>query len=77
MTINEICHNAGICFISCDARGVFGYAFCDFGDSFVVSDVDGNQVCSGWKALSVRLRCVLAVPSLVGGNDEPIVGHDL
>lgn len=42
--VNDMCHKAGVCYISCDARGVFAYAFCDFGDAFVVSDTDGNQV---------------------------------
>ena len=46
LRVNDICHSAGVCYISCDARGVFAYAFCDFGDAFVVSDVDGNQASS-------------------------------
>lgn len=52
LKVNDMCHDKGICYISCDARGVFAYAFCDFGESFVVSDVDGNQV------MSERLRFV-------------------
>lgn len=47
LKVNDICHDKGICYVSCDARGVFAYAFCDFGESFVVSDVDGNQVGNG------------------------------
>ena len=46
LRVNDICHSKGVCYISCDARGVFAYAFCDFGDAFVVSDVDGNQAAS-------------------------------
>lgn len=46
LRVNDLCHSKGVCFISCDARGVFAYAFCDFGDAFVVSDVDGNQAAS-------------------------------
>lgn len=46
LKVNDICHDKGVCYVSCDARGVFGYAFCDFGESFVVSDVDGNQAAS-------------------------------
>lgn len=46
LRVNDLCHSKGVCYISCDARGVFAYAFCDFGDAFVVSDVDGNQAAS-------------------------------
>jgi len=46
LRVNDLCHKKGVCYISCDARGVFAYAFCDFGDAFVVSDVDGNQAAS-------------------------------
>jgi ubiquitin-activating enzyme E1 len=41
--INDFCHSRGIAFISSDVRGVFGNIFCDFGDSFVVSDTNGEQ----------------------------------
>ncbi|OQR96570.1 ubiquitin activating enzyme, E1 family [Achlya hypogyna] len=41
--INQICHKHNIAFIATEARGVFGSVFCDFGDSFVVSDKDGEQ----------------------------------
>lgn len=46
LRVNDLCHAKGVCFISCDARGVFAYAFCDFGEAFVVSDTDGNQAAS-------------------------------
>lgn len=46
LRVNDLCHKNGVCFVSTDARGVFAYAFCDFGDAFVVSDVDGNQAAS-------------------------------
>lgn len=46
LKVNDMCHKMGVCYISCDARGVFAYAFCDFGDAFVVSDVDGNPAAS-------------------------------
>ncbi|CAM9877805.1 unnamed protein product [Pylaiella littoralis] len=46
LRVNGMCHKKGVCYIACDARGVFAYAFCDFGDAFVVSDVDGNQAAS-------------------------------
>lgn len=46
LRVNDLCRKKGVCYISSDARGVFAYAFCDFGDAFVVSDVDGNQAAS-------------------------------
>ncbi|CAM9314362.1 unnamed protein product, partial [Hapterophycus canaliculatus] len=46
LRVNDLCHKSNVCFVSCDARGVFAYAFCDFGEAFVVSDVDGNQAAS-------------------------------
>ena len=46
MKVNDFCRAKGACFISCDARGVFAYAFCDFGEAFTVTDVDGNQAAS-------------------------------
>lgn len=30
-------------FISCDVYGVFCSAFCDFGDSFEVTDINGEE----------------------------------
>lgn len=57
MKVNDMCHKAGVCYISCDARGVFAYAFCDFGDAFVVSDTDGNQV------LTLRGGIKMAIPA--------------
>ncbi len=39
--IDDFCHKNNIAFIRADIRGVFGSVFCDFGPSFVVSDVDG------------------------------------
>ncbi|KAH0786912.1 ubiquitin-activating emzyme E1 [Histomonas meleagridis] len=40
--LSEFCHSNGICFISTEARGVFGYVFDDFGDSFIVNDPRGE-----------------------------------
>ncbi|XP_046550808.1 ubiquitin-like modifier-activating enzyme 1 isoform X2 [Haliotis rubra] len=41
--IGEFCHSKEIKFIVADTRGLFGQIFCDFGEGFVVSDVDGEQ----------------------------------
>lgn len=41
--INNFCRNHGIKFISGDIRGVFAYAFTDFGDEFTVIDPRGEQ----------------------------------
>lgn len=45
--INNFTHPNGIKFISADTRGLFGQAFCDFGDKFTVIDTDGNELHSG------------------------------
>uniref|UniRef100_A0A0B7AVD4 E1 ubiquitin-activating enzyme n=1 Tax=Arion vulgaris TaxID=1028688 RepID=A0A0B7AVD4_9EUPU len=42
----ELCHNNNIKFISTSTYGLFGHLFCDFGDGFVVSDIDGEQPLS-------------------------------
>mmetsp|Transcript_13958 Transcript_13958/g.17541 ORF Transcript_13958/g.17541 Transcript_13958/m.17541 type:complete len:1022 (+) Transcript_13958:91-3156(+) len=44
--VNSFCRGNGICFISGDARGVFGKVFCDFGDEFLVSDPNGEPAAS-------------------------------
>lgn len=41
--VDAICHNAGIKFLSASSRGVFASIFCDFGPSFTVTDVTGEQ----------------------------------
>ena len=45
--INEFCHRSGIAFIKADIRGVFASVFCDFGPSFRVLDVDGEEPHTG------------------------------
>ncbi|KAK3103827.1 hypothetical protein FSP39_022215 [Pinctada imbricata] len=41
--IGEICHKNDIKFIVAESRGLFGKIFCDFGEAFVVNDVDGEE----------------------------------
>lgn len=41
--VDEVCHKQGIKFLSTSSRGVFGSIFCDFGPSFRVYDVTGEQ----------------------------------
>ncbi|CAK4482313.1 unnamed protein product [Aphanomyces euteiches] len=43
LEVNELCYSQNVAFIMTVSRGVFGSVFCDFGDSFVVSDTDGEQ----------------------------------
>ncbi len=45
--IDDICREQGKAFIKADIRGVFASVFCDFGDEFEVTDVDGEQPHSG------------------------------
>merc|ERR1719421_2847625 len=44
--INEACRACGARFIMSETFGVFGYAFCDFGDSFTVYDTNGEEPTS-------------------------------
>lgn len=41
--LNELCRKSGVLFIGADTFGLFGSIFVDFGDSFSVSDKDGEQ----------------------------------
>ena len=41
--IDEKCRASNVCFIHSLSTGVFGQVFCDFGDSFVISDKDGEN----------------------------------
>jgi ubiquitin-activating enzyme E1 len=45
--LNEYCHSKGIKFISADTRGLTGMVFCDFGEKFQVTDVNGEEPLSG------------------------------
>jgi ubiquitin-activating enzyme E1 len=46
LRLNEVTHASGIAFIASEIRGVFGYVFCDFGPSFVVSDPTDEPAAS-------------------------------
>ena len=48
--IAALCHNQGIAVIVADVYGVFGSVFCDFGERFVVSDVDGENAATSMVA---------------------------
>lgn len=43
ISVDSVCHGAGLKFISASARGVFATVFCDFGPNFVVNDTNGEQ----------------------------------
>lgn len=42
LKVNAVCHANGIGFVSASSFGVFANIFCDFGDSFVVLDTNGE-----------------------------------
>ena len=44
---NDFCHANGIYFLSAEIRGLFGYAFNDFGSHFIVTDQTGEEPISG------------------------------
>lgn len=54
LVISEYCHERNIAIIIGDARGVFGQLFCDFGETFVVSDVNGEPNASSMVASVTR-----------------------
>ena len=60
VAVNEACRAAGAAFIRGDVRGVFGRLFCDFGETFDVLDVDGEEPHS----------CIIAS---VSNDEEPLV----
>lgn len=41
--MNDFTHENNIKFISCDTLGLYGNIFCDFGENFIVNDIDGEQ----------------------------------
>lgn len=42
--INKLCRNNNVKFILCGLFGLFGNIFCDFGDKFIINDVDGEEI---------------------------------
>ncbi len=44
LRINELARAAGCKFISTSTRGAFGFIFCDFGDEYVVENIDGEDL---------------------------------
>jgi ubiquitin-activating enzyme E1 len=50
LCFGEYCHKNNICFIVADTRGLFGQIFCDFGEKFVIHDVNGEQPISNMVA---------------------------
>ena len=47
LKINDLTHKKGIKFIAADTRGLFAYAFNDFGSDFVVTDQSGEEPLMG------------------------------
>jgi ubiquitin-activating enzyme E1 len=46
LEVSEYCHTHGIAVIIGDAKGVCGQIFCDFGNSFVVNDSNGEPAAT-------------------------------
>eukprot|EP00051_Salpingoeca_urceolata_P001118 m.38770 g.38770 ORF g.38770 m.38770 type:complete len:1019 (+) comp11205_c0_seq3:99-3155(+) len=46
LAISDEAHAKGIAFISARTHGLFGHVFCDFGESFVVTDTNGENALS-------------------------------
>ncbi|KAJ2708175.1 E1 ubiquitin-activating protein [Coemansia sp. IMI 203386] len=47
LELSEAARKNGVCFISTEIRGLFGYTFNDFGEKFVVEDPTGEEPLSG------------------------------
>lgn len=45
--LNELCRKNNVCFLMAQTNGLFGMAFCDFGDEFIVTDVNGEAPQTG------------------------------
>lgn len=43
LVLNDLCRARGVPFIYSQVNGVFGHVFCDFGQSFIVYDKDGEE----------------------------------
>lgn len=50
LRISDITHASDICLVIADTRGLFGQIFCDFGSSFQVNDINGEQPISAMVA---------------------------
>lgn len=69
-------HNPPIAFIKAETRGLFASAFCDFGPSFTVLDVDGRHPCCLQLAGSVGKLTSVALPSPSGEQPrQGIIAH--
>jgi ubiquitin-activating enzyme E1 len=44
LDINNICRNNNIYFISAITRGLIGKIFCDFGENYMIEDIDGKEI---------------------------------
>ena len=42
-TLDAICHKHNVCFIGANTYGLAARIFCDFGESFTVTDIDDSE----------------------------------
>lgn len=72
--INNICRKHSIKFIYAQTFGLMGFVFCDFGDTFVVNDADGEQIKDG-HLISVENGAFVAdkIHDLVKGDKVKII----
>ncbi|KAK7233754.1 ubiquitin activating enzyme [Aureococcus anophagefferens] len=59
------CRQAGACFVAAECRGVCCALFCDFGDAWAVTDVDGKR-----RAACLVASVTQSQPALVTVTDE-------
>lgn len=61
---NNFTHKNNIHFISCSTHGLVGQIFCDFGDDFIVTDYDGEQLNTS------------IIDSIENSNNPLVICHD-
>lgn len=65
--IDDFCHRNAIGFIKADTYGVFAQVFCDFGDDFIVHDVNGEPAARrAWAQPCKVLLC--CCPTCLGNK---------
>lgn len=66
--LNESVRGKGNSFIMCDTYGLFGSIFCDFGNSFTVTDQDGEELKEGLVILTNSNEGVVIVTTSEAHN---------
>jgi len=66
---NRLCRTNNIKFISVQTHGLYGNVFCDFGDEYVINDLDGEQCRTGIITKIENSKLFTAEPSKLYTGD--------